>query len=67
MEANTDNKNKITLLNYQRPKLGVEIHNHKIVPSLKKNFFEPIARESEWEQEYYIIYNSYDLDEKDSE
>jgi len=54
----------------------VEIHNYKIVPNLyNKSGYNSIGvnsassvrlpMENEWEQEYYIIYHSYVLEEND--
>ena len=66
METKKETKRLNPLMNNQRSKLGLEIHNHKILPQLyKKNLLEHTSNENEWEQEYYIIYNSYFLEEKD--
>ena len=65
METNTDLKRLNILLNHRRQRLGLEIHNNKIVPNLNTNVLDRISEENEWEQEYYIIYNSYILEEKD--
>jgi hypothetical protein len=46
-------------------KKRMEIHSHKIVPHIEKRNMRRFNREDEWEQEYYIIYNSYVLEEKD--
>ena len=66
METKKETKRLNPLMNNQRSKLGLEIHNHKILPQLyKKNLLGHTSNENEWEQEYYIIYNSYFLEEKD--
>ncbi|MCL5028953.1 MAG: hypothetical protein M1480_08045 [Bacteroidetes bacterium] len=66
MEIKKETKRQNPLMNNQRSKLGLEIHKHKILPQLyKKNLLEHVSNENEWEQEYYIIYNSYVLEEKD--
>jgi hypothetical protein len=46
-------------------KKGIEIRNHKIMPRIERREMRRFAREDEWEQEYYIIYNSYVLEEKE--
>ena len=45
----------------------IEFHKHKIIPQKESIVQRNTFREDEWQQEYYIIYNSYVLDEKDSE
>ncbi len=66
MEMKKETKRQSPLMNNQRSKFGIEIHNHKIVPQLyKNNLLEQVSNENEWEQEYFIIYNSYVLEEKD--
>ncbi len=65
METRIDIKRQNLLMNHQRQRLGLEIHNSKIVPNLDRTILERISEENEWEQEYYIIYNSYVLEEKD--
>ncbi len=65
METNTDLKRQNILLSHKRQRLGLEIHNNKIVPNRNSNILGRVSEETEWEQEYYIIYNSYVLEEKD--
>ncbi len=66
MEKIQELKKRISIWNDQKPKLGVEIHNRKIIPNLRNQFTQLQAPfKNEWEQEYYIIYNSYVLEEKD--
>ena len=65
METKKETKSQKSLVNIQRSKLGVEIHHHKILPNLNKDIFDKVRNDNEWEQEYYIIYNSYALEEKD--
>lgn len=45
----------------------VEIHLKKIIPKKEDINFRREHQENEWQQEYFIIYNSYVLDEKDAE
>ncbi len=45
----------------------IEFRRHKIVPQMENILQKNISVENEWQQEYYIIYNSYVLEEKDSE
>ena len=65
MDTKSEIKRQNIFLNHKRPRLGLEIHNNKIVPNRNSNILERISEENEWEQEYYIIYNSYILEEKD--
>jgi len=65
MEIKLELKRQGLLVNDQRPRLGLEIHNNKIIPVLRNNILEQIQEENEWAQEYYIIYNSYVLEEKE--
>lgn len=46
----------------------VEIHNGKIVPQKENHPFPGMLRyrENEWQQEYFIIYNSYVLEQSDN-
>jgi hypothetical protein len=46
---------------------GLEIYSNKIQPQLETRILHNYSKEDEWEQEYYIIYNSYVLEDKDSE
>ncbi len=50
-----------------KPDDRVEIHQNKIVPKREDINNRREQLENEWQQEYFIIYNSYVLDEKDSE
>ena len=43
----------------------IEFHNHKITPQPDNIFPANFLIEDEWQQEYYIIYNSYILDENE--
>lgn len=46
----------------------LEIHNGKIIPQQESHPFPgiPRSRENEWQQEYYIIYNSYVIEQSDN-
>ncbi len=67
MEKKLEIKRQNNLRNNYRSKYGLEIQNYKIIPQLYKfNIKEDSIRDNEWDQEYYIIYNSYALEEKDS-
>jgi hypothetical protein len=48
-------------------KKGIEFHSNKIMPQLEKKNLRFITRENEWDQEYFIIYNSYILEDKEQE
>jgi hypothetical protein len=41
----------------------IEFHNHKIQPHMENKYPSNFMIEDEWQQEYYIIYNSYILDD----
>ena len=43
----------------------IEFHNHKIMPQIENNYPSNFMIEDEWKQEYYIIYNSYILEDKE--
>ncbi len=46
----------------------VEIHNGKIVPQKENGLYMMKQRssENEWQQEYFIIYNSYMIEQVDN-
>ena len=48
-------------------KKGIEFQGNKILPQLEKKNLRFITRENEWDQEYFIIYNSYILEDKEQE
>ena len=43
---------------------GPQLEKHKLIPPKEKYYINRLERESEWQQEYFIIYNSYTLDKK---
>ncbi len=43
----------------------IEFHKNKIIPQKGISIQDDIIHENEWQQEYYIIYNSYVLEEKE--
>ena len=67
MEKNLSSNKKNNFFNDSNLKKGMEFKNNKIMPHLEKRNIRRFSKENEWEQEYYIIYNSYVLEDKDSE
>jgi hypothetical protein len=61
----SSNKNDL-LLKESNLKKAIEIHSRRIMPHLEKRNKRSISKETEWDQEYYIIYNSYVLEEKEA-
>ncbi len=45
----------------------IEFHKRKIIPQRVNILNDDIACENEWQQEYFIIYNSYVLDDKEQD
>ena len=43
-----------------------DLKRKRLVPPRDKYFINRIESENEWKQEYYIIYNSYILEDKES-
>ncbi len=43
---------------------GLEFNNHKIVPTKEKILLKRNHHDNEWQQEYFIIYNSYVIEDK---
>lgn len=54
-------KGKLTLL--INPKDRIEFHYHKIVPAIQNYRNELNINDNEWQQEYFVIYNSYILED----
>ena len=50
-----------------KPEDRVEIHNKRIVPKREEINTRREHQENEWQQEYFIIYNSYILEDKEVE
>lgn len=50
-----------------KPEDRVEIHHNRIVPKKEEIKIRREHQENEWQQEYFIIYNSYILEEKEVE
>jgi hypothetical protein len=67
MEKNFAPNKRNTRFSDSKLKKGIEIQNNKILPNLDKRYVHRFHKENEWDQEYYIIYNSYILEDKDSE
>ena len=66
MEKTTENIIQISPKNISAPQNRVEFHNHKVVPQKENYGLKKIFHDNEWQQEYYIIYNSYALEEKEA-
>jgi hypothetical protein len=66
MEKNLSSNKKNNFLNDIHLQKGIEIQSNKILPHLEKRNSQRF-RKDEWEQEYFIIYNSYVLEDKESE
>lgn len=67
MEKNMSSNKKNNFLGDQHLKKGMEIQNNKIMPRFEKRNSRRFRKEDEWEQEYFIIYNSYVLEDQDPE
>lgn len=67
MEKKLSTNKKNSLSNESNLKRGMEIYSHKIMPHIEKRNMRRFSKENEWDQEYYIIYNSYVLEDKESE
>jgi hypothetical protein len=65
MENKSLSNKKNSSSNDSNLKRGIEIHSNKIMPHLEKRNTRFFSKENEWEQEYYIIYNSYILEDKE--
>jgi hypothetical protein len=67
MENKSSSNKRNSFSNESNLKKGIEIHSNKIIPHFEKRNTRRFFKEDEWDQEYYIIYNSYALEEKDAE
>ena len=67
MEKKLSSNKKKNFLGDSNLKKGIEIQKNKILPNINKKNIRYFSKENEWDQEYYIIYNSYILEDKDSE
>jgi len=67
MESKSSSNKKNSFSNESNLKKGIEIHNSKIIPRYDKKFTRHFTKEDEWEQEYYIISNSYVLEDQEQE
>jgi hypothetical protein len=67
MEKKLASNKKNSFFDEMTLRKGLEIHSNKIQPQLETRILHNYSKEDEWEQEYYIIYNSYILEDKDSE
>jgi hypothetical protein len=54
-------KGKLTLLINSKDR--IEFHYHKIAPVIQNNRNELNINDNEWQQEYFVIYNSYILED----
>jgi len=67
MEKRLQSNKKTFQLEESNLKKINEIRSRKNLPPVERRDMRRSARENEWEQEYYIIYNSYILEENEPE
>ncbi len=65
MKNKSDNILEFPFLNHRRDEKGIEFRKNKIVPQNEEIRNRISNDENEWQQEYFIIYNSYVLEKAD--